>query len=154
MSGQWKLEDLNAPFEPARTPFDWLSRDPTEVEAYIADPLCGFTVTPESYGSMFSVASRLADPSELKRIRRDLPMFLFVGDLDPVNAKLAWFHPLVDRYRDAGLSNVSWHVYGGARHEVMNETNRLEVLGVLRAWIDRIAGVLPRNAGHASETAY
>jgi alpha-beta hydrolase superfamily lysophospholipase len=139
MSGQWRLEDLNAPFEPARTPFDWLSREAAEVDAYIADPLCGFTVTPESYGSMFSIAPRLGDPTELKHIRHDLPMFLFVGDLDPVNAKLAWFRPLVDRYREAGLTDVSWRVYGGARHEVLNETNRPEVLAVLRAWIDRVA---------------
>lgn len=141
MTGQWKLEDLNAPFEPARTPFDWLSRDPAQVDAYISDPLCGFTVTPESYGSMFAVGPRLADPKELRRIRRDLPMFLFVGELDPVNGKLAWFNPLVDRYREAGLRDVSWHVYGGARHEVLNESNRPEVLMVLRAWIDRVAGV-------------
>lgn len=78
-TGAWRLEDLNAAFEPARTPFDWLSREPSEVDAYIADPLCGFTVKPESYGSLFSVAPRLASPSQLQRIRRDLPLFLFVG---------------------------------------------------------------------------
>jgi alpha-beta hydrolase superfamily lysophospholipase len=138
-TGAWRLEDLNAAFEPARTPFDWLSRDAAEVDAYIADPLCGFNVTPESYGSLFSIAGRLASPAELKRIRRDLPLFLFSGDLDPVNAKLAWFRPLVDRYREAGLTDVSWHVYGGARHEVLNETNRPEVLATLQAWIDRVA---------------
>jgi alpha-beta hydrolase superfamily lysophospholipase len=139
MTGAWRLEDLNAPFEPARTPFDWLSRDAAEVDKYIADPLCGFTVKPESYGSLFSVAPRLADPAALSRIRRNLPLYLFVGDLDPVNAKLAWFRPLVDRYRDAGLTDVSWHVYGGARHEVLNETNRDEVTANLRAWLDRVA---------------
>lgn len=67
-------------------------------------------------------------------------MFLFVGELDPVNGKLAWFRPLVDRYWEAGLADMTWHVYGGARHEVLNEGNRPEVPAVLRAWIDRIAG--------------
>jgi alpha-beta hydrolase superfamily lysophospholipase len=140
MSGRWKLEDLNASFEPARTPFDWLSRDQAIVDAYIADPLCGFNVNAESYGTLFGVAPRLANAADIGRIRRDLPMYLFVGDLDPVNAKLTWFQPLVDRYREAGLTDVSWHVYGGARHEVLNETNRAEVMADLQAWIDRVSG--------------
>ena len=86
MSGRWKLEDLNASFEPARTPFDWLSRDKAIVDAYIADPLCGFNVNEGSYGTLFGVAPRLANAADIGRIRRDLPMYLFVGDLDPVNA--------------------------------------------------------------------
>jgi alpha-beta hydrolase superfamily lysophospholipase len=140
MSGRWKLEDLNASFEPARTPFDWLSRDEAVVDAYIADPLCGFNVDTVSYGSLFAVAPRLATIEEIARIRHDLPMFLFVGDLDPVNAKLSWFQPLVDRYREGGLTDVSWHVYGNARHEVLNEINRAEVVANLRAWTDRVTG--------------
>ena len=119
MSGRWRLEDLNASFEPARTPFDWLSRDSAIVDAYIAAPLCGFNVTPESYDTIFSVAPRMADLTEIGRIRRDLPVFVFSGDSDPVNANLAWLQPLIDRYRQTGLVDVSWHVYGGARHEVL-----------------------------------
>jgi len=140
MSGRWKLEDLNASFEPARTPFDWLSRDKAIVDAYIVDPLCGFNVNAESYGTLFAVAPRLANAADIGRIRRDLPIYLFVGDLDPVNDKLKWFQPLVDRYREAGLTDVSWHVYGGARHEVLNEINRQEVVANLQAWIDRVSG--------------
>jgi alpha-beta hydrolase superfamily lysophospholipase len=138
MSGRWKLEDLNAGFSPARTAFDWLSRDSAIVDAYTADPLCGFNVNAESYGSLFAVAPRLAEVAEIRRIRRDLPIFLFVGDRDPINADLAWFQPLVDRYREAGLTDVSWHVYGGSRHEVLNELNRSEVVANLQAWIDRV----------------
>src|ERR1700677_4636119 len=70
MSGRWRLEDLNAAFEPARTPFDWLSRDPAVVDAYIADPLCGFNVNAESYGSLLAVAPRLTDAAAIGRIRR------------------------------------------------------------------------------------
>src|ERR1700682_1844046 len=126
MSGRWKLEDLNASFEPARTPFDWLSRDKAVVDAYIADPLCGFNVNAESYGSLFAVAPRLATVQEIGRIRHDLLMFLFVGDLDPVNAKLTWFQPLIDRYRESGLTDVSWHVYGNAGHGGLNGVTRRE----------------------------
>jgi alpha-beta hydrolase superfamily lysophospholipase len=145
MSGHWKLEDLNASFEPSRTPFDWLSRDKAVVDAYIADPLCGFNVNAESYGSMFAVAPRLLTIREIGRIRQDLPMFLFVGDLDPVNAKLTWFQPLIDRYHEGGLTDVSWHVYGNARHEVLNEINRSEVVTNLRAWIDRVTSASTPN---------
>ena len=137
-TGRWKLEDLNAGFEPARTPFDWLSRDESEVDAYISDPLCGFNVSQGSYGSLFSVASRLASIPDLNRIGKDLPIFLFAGDKDPVNANLAWFYPLIDRYREAGLRDVSAHIFGGARHEVLNETNRSEVFAVLLAWVNRV----------------
>ena len=36
------------------------------------------------------------------------------------------------------LGLVSVHVFGGARHETLNDTNRDEVMTVLGAWIDRV----------------
>jgi len=57
-----------------------------------------------------------------------------------VNADLKWLQPLIDRYREAGLSRVSWHIYGNARHEVLNETNRDEVFANIIAWLNVVAG--------------
>lgn len=136
--GGWQLADNNAGFEPARTPFDWLSRDPSQVDAYIADPLCGHTVSKRSLRSMQAAFEQANDLRELAGIRPDLPIYLFTGDQDPVNHNLAWFHPLVERYRQAGIREVSYHVYGGARHETLNETNRQEVTRNLLAWLDRV----------------
>ena len=134
----FKLEDMNAALPDVRTPFDWLSRDPAQVDAYIADPLCGFTVSPEGLGSMFAKLDALTPEAMRKTIRPELPLYLFIGGEDPVSNKAEWFYPLVERYRAAGLRDVSCHVFGGARHEALNETNRDEVEAVLLAWIARV----------------
>jgi alpha-beta hydrolase superfamily lysophospholipase len=131
------LATINATFEPARTPFDWLSRDPAEVDAYIADPLCGFGLTPESFGSLFGQGERLADPALLAHISPELPICIVSGGCDPLVADFAALDPLIERYRAAGLS-VQVRLYPGARHELLNEINRDEVVADLIAWCDRV----------------
>ncbi|MDB5577826.1 MAG: hypothetical protein JWR80_3002 [Bradyrhizobium sp.] len=131
---------LNRPFEPARTPFDWLSRDEAEVDAYIADPWCGFGLVPESFTDLFGQGAKLADPARLADIRKDLPVYIFSGDRDPLHCMLQAVDPLVARYRAAGLA-VTFRLYPGGRHEVLNETNRSEVVGDLISWSE---GILPK----------
>jgi alpha-beta hydrolase superfamily lysophospholipase len=134
------LEAFNAAIENPRTPFDWLSRDEAEVDKYLADPMCGFSVNEAGMGSMFGALARTFDPVVLKSIRSDLLIYLFSGDEDPVNGKLEWLAPLAQRYRDAGVRDVSNDFYKGGRHEMLNETNRGDVIANLRRWIDRVIG--------------
>lgn len=138
------LTALNKSFEPARTPFDWLSRDPAMVDAYVADPLCGFKLDQASLMTMGMSALRMADPQELGRITKDLPIFIFAGDADPVNHKLEWLKPVAERYRAAGLRNVTERYYPGARHEVLNEANREQVMADLLEWIEGTLTGRPR----------
>lgn len=121
-----------------RTPFDWLSRDPAEVDAYIADPLCGFTVNPEGLGSMFGTVAKAYDPAALARIEKDVPFYVFAGDKDPVNGDLARLTPLVERYRAAGVRDITTDYYPGGRHEMLNETNRGEVAANLLRFVERV----------------
>lgn len=129
--------NLNASFEPARTPFDWLSRDDAEVDLYLADRWCGFALTPGSFTDLLSRGNRLADPAALGQIRDDLPIYIFSGSCDPLHADLDAVTPLIERYRAAGL-NVDARIYEDARHEVFNETNRDEVVGDLAGWLDQV----------------
>lgn len=131
------LSMFNAAFEPARTQFDWLSRDRTQVDRYIADPLCGFGLDVPGGKAMFAGARALADPARLAAMRGDLPIHIIVGDLDPVNGQLALVKVLVERYQQAGLRDVTLQVFPGARHEVFNETNRGEVFADVLAWLDK-----------------
>jgi alpha-beta hydrolase superfamily lysophospholipase len=132
------LSLFNAAFQPARTDFDWLSRDETVVDAYVADPACGFGIDPESAKAMFAGARRLADPDQVAKMRQDLPVYIAVGESDPVNGGLTLLTPLTDRYRCAGLSDVTVRTYPDARHEILNETNNAEVIGELTAWLSRV----------------
>jgi alpha-beta hydrolase superfamily lysophospholipase len=132
------LAVFNAPFQPARTDYDWLSRDEAIVDAYIADPGCGFGIDVASAKAMFLGARRLADPAQVAAMRSDLPVYIAVGEADPVNGGLALLTPLTDRYQAAGLTDMTVRVYPGARHEILNETNRDEVIATLNSWLDRV----------------
>ena len=131
-------ELLNQKFEPAFTPFDWLSRDPEVVDAFIKDPLCFPELQPASFASFLSAAARLSDPIGLRKIRDDLSVYLFSGSEDPIGQQLEGVELLIERYEKAGLYDVSHDFYRGGRHEMLNEINREEVRERLLAWISSI----------------
>src|SRR5690606_24854595 len=104
------LEAFNAGFE-NRTGFEWLSRDEAEVDKYVADPLCGFDTPPETLPALFSQVGRLADPAALKGIRSDLPLLIVSGDADPLAGGGQLTELLGQRYREAGLQDVTVSLY-------------------------------------------
>ena len=130
------LSAFNAGFE-HRTGFEWLSRDPAEVDAYVADPGCGFESEPFRGISTLAAA---ADPERLRGIRADLPILFVSGDADPLAGGGAAIELVGQRYRDAGLSDVTVRLYPQARHELLNETNRDEVTADVVAFLDRTVG--------------
>ncbi|HEY9095829.1 MAG TPA: alpha/beta hydrolase [Hydrogenophaga sp.] len=128
------LEAFNAGFE-HRTGYEWLSRDAAEVDAYVADPWCGWEVPDDVIPALFAPAARLADPALLAGIRSDLPVLIASGDADPLAAGGALIQLLGQRYRDAGLADVVVKLYPAGRHEILNETNRDEVTADMVAWL-------------------
>ena len=125
---------LDAAFAPARTPFDWLSRVTAVVDAFINDPLCFGALQPASSESFFAAASRLADPVSLRRMRPELPIYLFSGSEDPVGQRLEGVRTLIERYREAGIRDISWNFHEFGRHPMLNEINRDEVRTNLFGW--------------------
>ncbi len=129
---------LNARFARPRTPFDWLSRDEAIVDAFMNDPLCFKDLKSAAEEYLLSAASELADADRLRGIRYDLPIYLFSGSEDPVGQQLEGVRVLLDRYREAGVFDLSHHFYHGGRHEMLNETNREEVRTNLMLWISEV----------------
>jgi len=128
------LEAFNAGFE-HRTGYEWLSRDAAEVDAYVADPWCGWPIPDDVIPSLFAPAPQLADPARLAGIRRDLPVLIASGDADPLAGGGALLQLLGQRYRAAGLADVTVTLYPAGRHEILNETNRDQVTADIVAWL-------------------
>lgn len=134
------LSAFNAPFEPARTKYDWLSRDPDEVDLYIADDYCGFGIDAAGAASMLASLTVCSDAERLAAIRSDIPIYLVSGSADPLAGGGDLIELVAGRYREAGVDDVTVAVYPDARHEVFNETNRDEITSALVAWVDRVTG--------------
>jgi alpha-beta hydrolase superfamily lysophospholipase len=132
------FQDFNKKFRPTRTGFDWISRDDRVVDAYVNDPLCGFKVTTQTWIDMLDALPKLTLPENLARIPKDLPIYLFAGDCDPVGLMGKGMMSLLDSYRTAWLTQVEHKLYEGARHEILHETNRAEVIADLLRWMDRV----------------
>lgn len=118
------FDAFNKRFEPQRTDFDWLSRDAAEVDKYIADPFCGFPITVQSWIDLLDGLQAIARPENQARIPKGLPVFVIAGKQDPVSGGGRALQQLLQAYHAAGLTRVESRFYDGARHELLNETNR------------------------------
>ena len=120
-----------------RTTHDWLNRDQAEVDKYLAEERCTFTFTLNAYYSMFSGILRLHDPAFLARMPKDLPLLFLSGDADPVGEQGKGVRRAIQSLKDAGVLNIESIFYPGARHELLLETNKLEVFADIAAWLDK-----------------
>lgn len=122
-------QDPNARFAPARTPYDWLSRDAAEVDRYVEDPWCGFEVA-------FDVTQlgALAGPPQ-GTVPHGLPILVLNGSEDVVGGFSGGGAALATAYETLGCTDVTYLGYEGGRHELFNETNRDEVLADLGGWL-------------------
>ena len=124
-------------FRPNRTGADWLSRDDNEVDAYLADPLCGKLCSTGFYRDMARALKRIHRGEEMGKIRKDLPIYIFSGSADPVGDMGESPNALDAAYRRLGISDLEIVLYPDARHEPLNETNREEVTESLLSWLLR-----------------
>ena len=125
----------NAGFKPARTKFDWLTRDEAIVDKYIDDPLCGFVASAGLFRDMMSGLDMIIKQENLAGMNKDIPVFFIAGDKDPVGENGKGVQKACDSFVSAGMKDVEMKLYKDARHEILNEINKLEVFDDILKWI-------------------
>lgn len=136
-----RLENLifgsyNRRVEHPRTPYDWLTRDAKIVDAYMANPLCGFTPTAGLLRDMMKGIAYIERPENLASMKKDLPVFFIAGGDDPVGSYGKGVRKAAEAFQKAGMADVSTKIYPLGRHEILNEINKDQVYADVLGWIE------------------
>ncbi|MCM1144521.1 MAG: alpha/beta hydrolase [Blautia sp.] len=127
--------NYNQKFKPARTAFDWLSREEANVDNYIADSLCGFVFTLNGFAALFQLIYNLHDKKNVESMPKELPIMMIAGADDPVGDYGKGVEKVYQSYLDCGMQNVQMKLYEKDRHELLNETDRERVYEDIYRWI-------------------
>ena len=129
------FQKFNNAFKPNRTAFDWLSRNPKEVDAYVSDTSCGYVCSALLFYYLFKGIKDAFSKENIKQLPLNIPVYAFAGDKDPVGLQGKGFLQLIYNWQKAGVKDISYKLYKDGRHEMLNEINRDEVIEDLIKWI-------------------
>lgn len=124
----------------ARTPLDWLSKDPVVIDAYLRDPLSSFYFTVSAYYELFSMLEECNSAAWYREMPKELPIYLLSGEQDPVGAMGKGPREVYSRLIEAGCRQVELKLYPEGRHEMFNEVEKEEAKADLLRWIDAVIG--------------
>lgn len=118
-----------------KTKYDWISRDEKVVQDYISSPYCGSIHTSSFFLEFFTHVERVIYKRNFKMKNKDLKIYLFSGENDPVGDYGKGVNKLIKYYKGKNF-DVKWKFYPGGRHEMLNEINKKEVYSDVLNWIN------------------
>ena len=129
---------LNAKVKNRKGTLDFINSDEKEVEKYAADPLNGNTITLE-FGAQMSKALLIVRQDEVfKGTPDNLPIYLASGMDDPLSNKGKDINLIAKKYQTFGVKDVTVKLYPGARHEILNEPIKDQVIGDMINWLEKV----------------
>jgi alpha-beta hydrolase superfamily lysophospholipase len=126
---------FNRPFKPNRTKFDWLSHDNEQVDKYVADPYCGSVFSIGYFNDLAKAVLFVNKQKNIDKTPQDLPVLIFSGEKDPVGNNGKGVTEVYNKFKKAGVKNLTLKLFDNGRHEMLNETNKNEVYQFILNWI-------------------
>lgn len=135
---RYLIGDFTSGYNNVRTERDWLTRDAQVVDAYLADPLCNFSYTNQGILDILTLTRRVSEPRWYTALPRELPVYMFSGDMDPIGREGRDIKKEARMFRRMGFLDVQWKLYPQGRHEMLQEINKETVFSDICTWLDRI----------------
>ncbi len=127
----------NKKFKPKRTENDWLSADTGNVDDYIADGHCNFSFTNNGYAILFGIIRQACSHKVISAVPKNLPVYFVAGKDDPVGDYGKGVLKAKQKFEKAGVKEVSITLYSGARHEILNDTCKQQVMDDLLDFFEK-----------------
>lgn len=122
---------------------DWLTRDRDVVEKYNNDKYCNYIFTVSGYRDLFRMLEAVSVEDWATKIPTDLPILLISGEDDPVGSYGKGVCAVAGALAHAGAQKLKTVLIPGARHEVLNETDRADTYALIDRWIAEVLADLP-----------
>ena len=113
----------------------WICSDRAVVDAYEADPLCGFTFTCNGFASLYTLMEQCYGKG-VKAGKPSLPILFISGAEDACRGGDKGFAQAVEMMRGRGYREVDSHLYPGMRHEILNEAGKEAVYQDVLDWLE------------------
>ena len=131
------FSQFNKKFKPNRTKVDWISSDENQVDLFEADPLRIEDFSLSIFLDILKGSKKINQVSTFENTPKDLPIFIFSGDKDPVGEMGKGVKKVAKKYKNAGIEDITLRLYKGGRHEMLNEINKNEVEQDLLDWLHK-----------------
>ena len=136
---RWRNKRYEKPFLDEKNRYAWISRDTEEVRAYVNDAFCGaqFAFSLGFEQSLCRAIGKISFGKRMRAIPEDLPILLLAGDGDPVCEYALATRKLHADLMKAGNRKCVLKVYPKARHDLLHEKNRDEVMVDALSFVER-----------------
>jgi len=121
------FEKYNSHFKPNRTTSDWISRDNEAVDKLLADPYCFTLFSATFYMELIQSTLRINNFKNIKKMPKNIPILLISGTQCSVGNYTKGIKKVYKDFIKAGIKDVELKLYKDARHELINELNKIEV---------------------------
>jgi len=129
--------DFNKEYKHPRTSFDWLSYNVDNVDAYIADPLCGFPFTNRGYYDLLDGMQDVFARNDWRVLKKQLPILFIVGQDDPCADVATGFKKSLNNLSKVGYEKIEAIIYQNMRHEIFNEREKKTVFRDVLTWFNK-----------------
>ena len=130
------FSEFNKKFKPNRTKVDWISRDNNQVDLFESDPLRIEDFSTSVFIDILKGSKKINTHHTFEATPKDLPIYIFSGDKDPVGEMGKGIQKVANQYKKAGINDLTLKIYKGGRHEMLNEINKEEVEQDFINWLN------------------